>query len=187
MRRSTTTDRPSLPPGGLGVEPPLAINPNEGEHDAPHHEDTPSRQPAARAWRDTRSLLRGHSRDGNAPPSRFGIVIHRSTQQEPIEIASPPSFSPQTNAQRGNLGAVITIFEWLELSQAQGHEVAIYTAEQYILDLEASSCNKDSKVKDLYAIIVPKLGDWPLVRSCPSRVSTIWCGGTEPRSSPARR
>jgi hypothetical protein len=101
-----------------------------------------------------------------SPPRRhaFGIVIHRSSGQASIEIAPPPSLSPNTHAQRGNLGAVITIFEWLELNQAQGHAVTIYTTEDYILDLEGSARKSKSKLKDLYALTAPKLKDWPQVR-----------------------
>ena len=97
----------------------------------------------------------------------FGIVIYRSGQEKPIEIAPPPSLSPDTHAQRGNLGAVITIFEWLELNQAQDHDVTIYTVEEYIRDLEGSSQKKGSKLKDLYARIVPILKAWPRVRFLP--------------------
>jgi hypothetical protein len=101
-----------------------------------------------------------------AQPRRhaFGIVIHRSSGHPPTEISPPASWLPNTNSQRGNLGAVITIFEWLEKSTAQAHDVTIYSAESYIQDLEASSRSKGSKLKDLYDIILPKLKDWPQVR-----------------------
>jgi hypothetical protein len=99
------------------------------------------------------------------PPRRhaFGIVIDRSSGHPPIEISPAASLSPDTHSQRGNLGAVITVFEWLERNQAQGHDVTIYSKEPYILDLEASSRSKGTKVKDLYDLIVPKLKDWPRV------------------------
>jgi hypothetical protein len=103
---------------------------------------------------------------GPAEPRRhaFAVVIHRSSGKPPVEISPRQSWTKDTNAQRGNLGAIITAFDWLEINQGQDHDVTIYSAEPYILTLEASARSKGSKVKDLYAKIVPKLGEWPRVR-----------------------
>src|SRR5437773_7080739 len=49
----------------------------------------------------------------------FAVILHFSSGRDPIEITSPQSTSPGTHAQRANLGAIITMLEWLVLNQAQ--------------------------------------------------------------------
>ena len=99
----------------------------------------------------------------------FAVVIHRSSGNQPVVICHQ-SRSSETHAQRGNLGAVLTIFECLEANSAQDHEVTIYTAEAYILSLrsQVGSWIKDKRkrsVRDLYERLRPYVsnGAWPRV------------------------
>jgi hypothetical protein len=100
----------------------------------------------------------------------FAVVIHRSSGHAPIEIRPPQSRSSETHAQRGNLGAILTIFEWLNLNEAQDHEVTVYTAEAYLLGLRSQigtwiNDRKKRSVRDLYEKLSPYLGNgaWPRV------------------------
>jgi len=98
----------------------------------------------------------------------FAVVIHRSSSKPTIEIISPPSLSPETHNQRGNLGAVITVFEWLELNQAQDHDVTIYSPDDHILMLpeKVAAWAKDRKrsCRDLYEKLLPRPKGWPRVQ-----------------------
>jgi hypothetical protein len=99
----------------------------------------------------------------------FAVLIYRSSGNPPMEIIYQ-SRSLETHAQRGNLGALLTIFECLTLNEAEDHEVNIYTAEQYILGLphRVGAWIEDRKkrsVRDLYEKLLPYVsnGAWPRV------------------------
>src|SRR5947207_3271260 len=59
----------------------------------------------------------------------FAVILHFSSGRDPIEITSPKSWSPGTHAQRGNLGAIITVLDWSVLNQAQTNHVTIYVID----------------------------------------------------------
>jgi hypothetical protein len=84
----------------------------------------------------------------------FAIVIEfPGGQREPVEISPRLSLREETNNQRGNLGAVLTIFEWLKKNHAQANEVVVHTSEKFIvenLDASAKDKTKRSKLRDLY-------------------------------------
>src|SRR5262249_6825772 len=99
----------------------------------------------------------------------FAVVIHRSSDNVPMVICHQ-SKSTETHAQRGNLGAVLMIFECLTRNEAQDNEVIIYTAEEYILGLRLHvrtwiADKKKRSVRDLYEKLLPYVSDgaWPRV------------------------
>jgi hypothetical protein len=107
----------------------------------------------------------------------FAMAINRS-RATPGGVASDngpmvrchQSRSADTHNQRGNLGAVLTIFECLIRNEAQDHEVTLYTAEDYILGPRSLvrtwiADRKKRSVRDLYEKLLPYVSDaaWPRV------------------------
>lgn len=86
--------------------------------------------------------------DHPGPPARhaFAVVFHFSSGREPIVISPPQSRSPGTHSQRGNVGAVLTLFEWLNLNQAQAHFVTVYSLDKFIVNIRHSVQARKSKM-----------------------------------------
>ena len=91
----------------------------------------------------------------------FAVILHFSSGRDPIEITSPQSTSSGTHAQRANLGAIITMLEWLVLNQAPANHVTIYVIDEWMANLQHALRSKGSKMADLYR----KIG--PLLEACP--------------------
>ena len=110
-----------------------------------------------------------HHKGGKGPSGHaFAAKVFPSSGRDlaPIKWRS---LDEESHNQRGNLGAVLSIFEWLS-ENARSNDVLIHTAEKYIATLPDNVSNwaedQSSSVQDLYQLLLPYFQDclWQHVR-----------------------
>lgn len=97
----------------------------------------------------------------------FAVVMHFSggsedREQEEIDHLSD---NPDTNSQRGNAGAVITLLDWVQVNAAEANPIIVHSVDQFIVDIRGNLRNHpwNPRMADLYEKLEPLLEACPYV------------------------